>query len=122
MRKTKEERDLEFKAKIDAHVQKVLLAAPPLTDEQWDKIARVLRGAPAERVPRQPSPYELEQQRIAQEREEAIQFAERAAASMLACDVCNLPPVAHRVQSNYGAVGFHDWQPGRAQKLLKGAN
>lgn len=115
------EREAKQKADIQAWAQKKAEELPPLTDEQIFKIARIMRGDRVPPTPREPSAYELEQRRKAQERADALKEAERIAASMLACDVCGLPPVAHRMQQEYSAgVGFHEWVPGRAQRILRG--
>lgn len=117
----KAEREAKQKADIQAWARKKAEEMPPLTEEQIAKVSRILYGGVVDRAPREPSAYELEQRRKAQEQADALKEAERIAASMLACDVCDLPPVAHRMQQEYSAgVGFHEWVPGRAQRILKG--
>lgn len=102
-------------------VAKALENFPPLTQAQKDKIWCILHPEhPLQ--PRELTPYEIEQRRLENERRrarnEAIAEAKRLSDAMLACDVCNLPPIAHTMQQRDGI--FHDWEPGRAQKIMDG--
>lgn len=109
------------KVKIAEYVEREVAKAPPLRQDQINVIARALRGEVVRDTPTPPSAYELEQRKRRDAHAASIKHAEELAASMMACDACNLPPVAHRAQSQHGGgVGFHEWVPGRAQRILKG--
>lgn len=110
----------DIRAEIAAYVEREVAKAPPLKPGQVAIVSRALRGEPLiNNTPKPPNAYQLEQQRKAEEHAQAIKDAEALAASLIACDACNLPPVAHRVQRQYGGVGFHEWVPGRAQRILE---
>jgi hypothetical protein len=100
-----------------AYIDSVLKDWPPMTSEQARKVAHLLYPDRFASRPTQPSAYELEQRRKENERAEALKKAKKAAEAMTACDVCDLQPEAHQYQKAYGA--FHEWVPGRAEKLLK---
>ena len=105
-----------FRARVRAEVA----TWPPLTEEQQRVIAYNLYGIGhnGRKIGTGPSEYELKQRKEAYERDEALKKAKKAAEAMTACDVCNLQPEAHRIrQAN--SVDMHQWQPGRAEKLMK---
>lgn len=110
----------QLTADIAAFVERELRKAPPLQPWQLGVIARALRGDIVHDIPTPPSEHELEQRRKVETQAAAIKEAERMAAKIMACDACNLSPDAHRYQKNYGGVGFHEWVPGRAQRILAG--
>jgi hypothetical protein len=60
----------------------------------------------------------LAQRKKLYEREAALKAAKKLAESMTACDVCNLQPDVHHMQRARG-MDMHEWQPGRAEKLMK---
>lgn len=118
----KAEREAKRKADMDAWVEREIAKIEPLTDEQLCKIVRIMRGERVSPEPRVPSAYELEQRRQYDEQAAALKEAERLAEAMLVCDMCDLSPAAHRAQRHHGVVGFHDWVPGRAQKIMQGTS
>jgi len=102
-----------------AYIDGILADWPPPTPQQARIIAENLYpGSAAPSGPREPSAWELEQRRKENERAHALKQAKKAAESLTACDVCNLQPEVHGIRRSMGA-DMHDWQPGRAEKLLK---
>jgi hypothetical protein len=100
------------------YIAQTVAAAPPLSNEVIDYIAVLLSPqSGAEPGPRIISQAEAERQRIETERVTGLEAAKRLSASLMACDICDLPPEAHDAQQRYGA--FHEWQPGRAEKVMK---
>jgi len=105
----------------DEYIARIVAGFPPPSAAQLDKVWALLGlGGSADRGPREPSAYELEQRRKENERLDALKKAKKAAEAMTACDVCNLQPEVHGIRRSMGA-DMHDWQPGRAEKLLKRA-
>lgn len=110
--------DTKKKAEIDAYVTRVVAEAPPLTDEQRDRIAVLLRPAADGHDPRRALHIEraLEAERKAWEAkaksEASLKEARRFAASLLLCDVCSIPPEGHYKKG-------HEWVPGRAERVLR---
>lgn len=107
-------------AEVDEHMRDLIATWPPLTSDQKTKLRIILRGSAP------PKPYaktaiELEMERRAEAQRAQVKAAEDLAAAMIACDVCDLPPVAHTVQDRYYG-GYHEWVPGRAEKIMKKAN
>lgn len=101
-----------------AYIARVVAEAPPLTAAQIDGLALLLRPeTAAARGPRQPSAYELEERRKEQERQAALHAAKKLAESLTECDACNLQPIAHSM-NQLRAFGFHEWVPGRAEKVM----
>jgi len=102
----------------DQHIRDLAANWPTLSREQKDKLRILLRGDILPSGPYVPTPAEIERERKAKEQAARLKKAEDLAAAMVACDVCDLPPVAHHVQDRYYG-GYHEWQPGRAEKLMK---
>jgi hypothetical protein len=107
------------KAQVERHqyIMSILKDWPEPTERQRRTITNLLYGDPAPGKTG-PSAYELEQRRKAAEREEALKQARQAALAMTACDVCNLQPDQHKYAERTG-IDSHEWQPGRAKKLMK---
>jgi hypothetical protein len=103
-------------AEVDESLRELVANWPPLTSEQKCKLRILLRGS-APSKPYAKTPAELEMERRAEELRAQMKAAEDMAAAMIACDVCDLPPVAHTVQDRYYG-GYHEWVPGRAEKLM----
>lgn len=108
--------EIEHKERIAAHVKELVKNWPPMTQGQIDRVSILLRGD-VETKPLPPAAADIERQRIENERLQAMESAQALAASLVACDVCDLPPEAHTRQKMYGS-GYHDWEPGRADKIL----
>ena len=89
---------------------------PPLTPELRQRVAEIF-GVEARLSRTGPSEYELEQRRKAQERADALKAAQQAALALTACDVCNLQPDQH-VYAQRRSIDSHEWQPGRAEKIM----
>ena len=103
-----------------AYISSILAGWPPLTLEQQAVINRNLHGAEGVHTPKRASAFELAERKKSREREAAMKAARKSSLAMTACDVCNLQPEAHRIrQAN--SVDMHEWQPGRAEKLMKRA-
>ena len=103
-----------------AYISSILADWPPLTSEQQSVISRNLHGADGVHTPKRASAFELAERKKVNERESAMRAARKSSLAMPACDVCNLQPEAHRIrQAN--SVDMHEWQPGRAEKLMKRA-
>lgn len=101
-----------------AEYAKRLVATWPLPSLEQRRRVTILLYGDTEPAFTGPSEYELEQRRKAQEREDALKKAQQAALAMTACDVCNLQPDQHRYRQA-STVDMHEWQPGRAEKLMK---
>lgn len=99
-----------------AHIESLLADWPEPSPQQRRTVMTLLYGEEAAR-PTGPSAFQLEQQRKAAEREEALQQARKAALSLTACDVCNLQPEQH-AYAQRGGIDSHEWTPGRAEKVL----
>lgn len=98
-------------ARLAEHIEKVVAQAPPITDAQRDRLAVLLYGGV---LPQKPRPETENERRAREEREERDRKAKSIrdyAASLLACAICGIPEVAHRIQQTNSALGFHDWQP-----------
>ena len=101
----------DHEAQLAAYIKRKVDAWPPLTDDQRDRIAILLRPA-GSRLYATPAPDLAaikEEQRVAQ----ALADAKSLSAAVIACDVCDLPPAAH------GLKFGHDWVPGRAEKIMR---
>jgi hypothetical protein len=103
-----------------AHIASLLTDWPEPSPHQRRTIAHLLYGDPAPGSAG-PSEYEIEQNRKAAERDQALRQARKAAEAMTACDVCNLQPDAHSIRRAQG-IDMHEWTPGRADKLMKKAD
>lgn len=102
------------------YISSILADWPPLTLEQKAVINNNLHGADGFRRPTPASASELSERKKARERDAAMKAARKASLAMTACDVCNLRPEVHRIrQAN--SVDMHEWQSGRAEKLMKRA-
>lgn len=97
-------------------IARVVSEAPPLTDAQLVLLRSIMFPARESSARSKPSAYELEQRRLARERSDALAAAKKLAESLTECDACGLQPAAHFYQRGY--AGFHDWEPGRAQKIM----
>jgi len=115
-----EAREAARKAQRDEHIQKLLADWPPLTLDQAHKLRVLLY--PNHKHPaadRGPTPHEIEPRRKQREREDALAAAKKLAESLTACDVCDIQPEQH-YYAQRGAIDMHEWQPGRAEKIMKG--
>jgi hypothetical protein len=101
------------------HIDRIVAEAPPISDERLDQIAVLLRPNHV-LTNRGPSPAQLERERQEAERQAAFKEASRMAATLMACDACDQPPEAHGFQNRL-TLGFHEWVPGRAAKIMAGA-
>lgn len=86
---------------MEAHIRQVVSEAPPLTNEQRDRIALILRGdAP---LPYWPAPVEPTEQEL--QRAKLTETAKRIAAELQACVICGTPIFVHP------KVRGHEWEP-----------
>lgn len=111
------DREAKAKSDRDAYIKKLVDDWPPLTDDQIWKLRKIMRLHEPADAPRGPSPYELEQQQKLREKEKALADAKKLALSLTACDVCDIQPEQH-YYAQKGAIDMHEWQPGRAAKVL----
>lgn len=100
------------------YIEALLADWPEPSPQQRRTVMGLLYGEAAAR-PAGPSAYELEQQRKAAEREDALHNARKAAFALTACDVCNLQPEQH-AYAQRGGIDSHEWTPGRADKIMRG--
>jgi len=101
-----------------AYIESLLADWPAPTPQQQRTVMGLLYGEPAPSAAG-PSEWQLEQQRVANEREEALRQARKAALALTACDVCNLQPEQHAYAQRAG-IDSHEWTPGRADKIQAG--
>lgn len=92
------------------HIDRVVAEAPPLTEEQRDRIAGIFRGGKTAPTV-QKSPRQIEREKEAADRAEKARKVREAVERMSACAVCELPEVAHRVHAAASPFGFHEWEP-----------
>lgn len=104
---------------LSEYADRITSTWPPLTEAQQRVVAYNLYGIDhlGRTAGAGPSAYELKQREEANEREEALKKARKAALAMTACDVCNLQPDAHHFSQRRG-IDSHEWTPGRAEKLM----
>jgi hypothetical protein len=107
------------KAEVEraAYFEAILVDWPEPTDAQRKFIEYQLSGGVGPAPSTGPSSYELEQRRKAQEREDALKEARKAAMALTACDVCNLQPEVHEIRRAQ-RIDMHEWVPGRAEKVM----
>jgi hypothetical protein len=99
-------------AKRAAYIARLVEEAPPLTDEQIDRLAVLLRPRDARgyRATRGPSESELRRRKEADERAKILHQLKQKALAITACHGCGLQPEEHNYQSAYG-MGYHEWEP-----------
>lgn len=102
---------------LRAHEKAVAAAWKPLSRDQLDRVAMIFRGGA---IPSMPSPQEVEQREQRAQAEREQRAAEAYAESLTECDVCNIPLSKHdhAARNSYGK--FHNWVPGRAEKVIRG--
>lgn len=91
---------------LEDYIRRTVDAAPPLTPEQRDRLAILLRGQPPRRTPETPSAAEIRRRALEVDRAQAERDAKRQAAEILACAYCGHPPTAHDSH-----LFSHAWQP-----------
>lgn len=99
-------------AYLEAEVQRALATAPPLTDEQADRIAALLR-------PSSPPPPDLVAERrrdaeASRTRDRHGTFTREAARMAAACAICGTPDFVHPK-----GEGVHAWQPRTPDEITR---
>lgn len=93
---------------VDDYVRRVVAKAPPLSADQRDRLALLLRGKPAPKLTTDAD--RAREAAAAAARADYVRratAARQAAAAALACAVCGVPEPGHRPAS----VVHHEWEP-----------
>lgn len=106
--------------RLDEYVARVVASFPPLSAEQIDRIAVLLRGGPIPKQNREPSAADIERRQKEAEAEKEHQRVRKLAESITACDVCSVPLDKHAFAESSSEIQSHKWQSGRADKILRG--
>lgn len=94
---------------LEAYVEKVVAEAPPLSPEQADRIACLLRGVEANFHPI----VRVEHPEVLALREAEANLAKVRKGfpdALAVCQGCDLAEKVHYFQKDYG-IGFHDFVP-----------